>query len=813
VWLSSLLQDVRYGLRALAKSPGFTVVAVLTLALGIGANTAIFSILDPLLLRKLPISHPDELVLIKAGGIMSSEDALEATTYHLFRDHNNVFSSVFAFGPTDKFAVTRDSRVSDAQCQAVSANFFSTLGVIPFAGRLLAPEDGRGSTAEKVAVLSFSYWQREFGSNPSAIGSVVFLDKSPYRIVGVAPPAFFGMEVGNSPDLYLPFADNATRDEKQPNFVTWMIILGRLKPGVSPEQARSDLQPVFEEAKKVSFLPEVEIKEAMDRLIIVPIPRGISDFRESFSLPAKILMAVVGLVLLIACANVANLLLARSMARRREISVRLALGAGRWRVMRQLLTESILLVLGGTAAGIVAGSWATNLLLAALSTTRFPVVLNAGVGMRTFAFAAVALGVTVLLCGLAPALAATRADLTRDLKSGTTSPGHSASRSPLGRSLVVVQVTLSVMLLAGSGLLLHSLVNLETFDVGFDRDHILNISISGHDARRTEDQMFQFFSKLVQQAKSLPGVRSASYSLFTPISGRVIGINVVVDGYTLRPGEYANPLFVGVSPGYFETMGIPFLAGRDFTWQEASSPKWTVAVINRTMAHRFFGDVSPVGKHFKTVEGNRDTEIVGVVADSKYNDLREKDQDFFYIPFSRASLLNIRGTGSVEALVAPLRDLVRSLDSSVVITGIKSQREQVDESLHQDRLIATLCTIFSVLALALASIGLYGVLSFNVTRRTGEIGIRMALGAHPRDILRLVIREGMILTFAGVAAGVAGAIVLARLIVSLLFHVQPVDSLTLVGVAILLGLTALLACYIPARRAMKVDPMVALRYE
>ncbi len=541
--------------------------------------------------------------------------------------------------------------------------------------------------------------------------------------------------------------------------------------------------------------------------------------RAKFSLPAQILMIVVGLLLLIACGNVANLLLARGMARKREFTVRLAVGASRWRVVRQLLTESAMLAIAGALAGLAVGQWTSWLLLASLSTRQLPIVLATGLNARTLLFAAGALALTVLVCGLAPAVAATRGELAEELKVQGSGTHRSAAHSRMGNILIVAQVALSMMLLAAAGLLLHSLFNLETFDAGFDRDKVLVVTMNGYSASRTRDQIAQFYVQLLDRVKQLPGVHSASYSSFTPISGKEVGINVVVDGYTLRPGEVANELFVGVSPGYFDTMGIPILEGRDFTEEDSHSnsqsyQSTSVAIINRTMARRFFGDSSPLGKHFRFVEGGKrpPLEIVGVVADSKYNDLREAPTEFFYVPGSHGDL-EIRTNGSSKTLGGPLGEILRSLDSSVGVTGIRTLREQVDESLHSDRLVAELCATFSILAVVLTCVGLYGALAFNVARRTREIGIRMALGAPQRNVLWMVLREALLVTVAGIAIGLPIAMAGARLIAHMLFGVSASDPVTFTVVAVTLLCVAAIAGFLPARCAARVDPMTALRAE
>jgi predicted permease len=812
--VGGLWQDVRFGLRMLAKNPGFTAVAVLTLALGIGANAAIFSILDPLLLRKLPVQNPDELVLVHSAGSMESVDGSETSAFVLYRDNNNVFSNVIADGGMTEYQITLNGHTSAAQGDAVSGSFFPVLGVRPFAGRLLAPDDDHNSSGNPVVVLSFDYWKSMFGADPSAIGKTIPILNVPYTIVGVTPPEFFGVKVGNAPDFYLPLGN--------PPKAAWVNVLVRLKPGVSIAQAQAGLEPLFKQVVAQSNVPVIEQSGGMARLVLTPAARGLSDLREKFSLPARILMAVVGLVLLIACSNVANLLFARGAARRKEITVRLALGAGRWRLVRQLLTESTLLVVLGAAVGLLVANWASNWLLASLSTAHLHVALTAGLSGRVLLFTAAVLLLTVLLCGLTPALSSTRAHLGQDLKV-QAGPSTTSSRSRTGRLIIVAQVALSMTILAGAGLLLHSLFNLETFNVGFNRDNVLAITFNGAAAGRTADQASTFYERLVEQARNFPGVRSAGFSSYSQTSG-MMGINVVLEGRPASPGQESHVFFNYVTPQYFETLGIPLLRGRDFTSQDNGNAPY-VAVINETMARHYFGDQSPLGKRFNLVGGITWPlmEIVGVVADSKYNDLREQTPDFVYAnrtqmqafrPSPRvAGVLDVRVNGNPKFLIGPLRDAIHSFDSTVKITSVKTLREQIDESLHQDRLIAALCGIFSLLALTLTCIGLYGTLSFSVARRTNEIGIRMALGARPRDIFRLVIGQGMRMVTAGLVLGAAGALASASVLSGLLFGVKGADPVTFAGVSLLLIAAAILACYLPARRAMRVDPLVALRYE
>ena len=548
---------------------------------------------------------------------------------------------------------------------------------------------------------------------------------------------------------------------------------GRLKQGVSPAQAQAALDPVFRQVVAESSLPEIEKQQDMSRLILARAARGISELSNQYSLPGKILTIVVGLVLLIACSNVAGLLFARGAARRKEITVRLALGAGRWRLVRQLLTESTLLALMGAALGLLAARWVSRILITSLATEHARVLLVAGLGGRGMLFTGGILIITVLLFGLAPALAATRGDLSRGLKVQSSASGGATSHPWLAKSPVVIQLALSSVVLAGAGLLLHSLYNLETYDMGFDRDHVIAMSFSCCATGRTLEQSSALFDQIVAKAKSLPGVRSVGFSSYSQTTW-LVGINVAVEGFTPRSVDEQHAFFNSVTTGYFETLGIPILAGRDFSDQDTAGAPLT-AIINRTMARHYFGDTNPVGRRFKFVEGRRPPmQIVGVVADSIYNDMREQTPDFIYIQRQQlralhptpgiGGVLDVRATGNAGNLSAPLRDLVRSFDSAATITYVRTLRSLIDESFHDDRLIAALCGTFSLLALVLTGVGLYGTLSFNVAQRTNEIGIRMALGARPGNIFGLVIGQGMRLVIVGLVIGAAGALASASLL-------------------------------------------------
>jgi predicted permease len=814
-------QDVKFGLRTLAKNPGFTATAVLTLALAIGANTAIFSILDPLLLRKLPVKQPDQLVLVHGAGSMESEDEMPCSAYEIFRANQDVFDGVIAYAPNEFGYDFQSSGITgSAQGQLVSANYFRVLGAEPFAGRDFSGSTGGQPDGQATAteiILGFDFWRREFHADAGILGRTISLagDRAPYNVIGVAPPGFFGAEVGEVPDFYLPLPP---RDQAN----AWVKIIGRLKAGVSISAAESAIAPLRPEVIRRSPLPEIEVHQDMERLVLTPAARGRSALREQFSLPALILMAVVAGILLIACVNVANLMIARGAARRKEITVRLALGAGRARIARQLLTETTLLALAGAAAGILLARWTSAALVAALSTRRLPAALPTGLNARVLAFTAVVLVATVLACGLVPALLASRSEISDELKSQSSPAGKRVSRGLWSKTLIAAQVALAVTILAGAGLLLHSLFNLETFDAGFDRDNVIVATLADSQHQRPAANVQSLYSRLHSAAEALPGVHAVALSGAPPVSGTEIGVNVALENQPPRAGE-SHAFFMAVSPGYFQTLGIPVFAGRDFSATDAGAPPMSMAIINRTMARHYFGDANPIGKRFRMVEGNRPPmEIVGVVADSTYNDLREQTPDFFYLDREQSFAPPPSVRGTIALSVAPnarhstetaLAGMVRSLDPNLSVTNVQTLRQEVDESLHQDRLIAGLCAVLSALALALTCVGLYGVLSFQVSRRTAEIGVRVVLGAAPRNILNLIVGQGMRLVIVGLLLGIGGAAAASTLLKSLLFRVGQVDAVTIAGVCIALALSAAAASYIPARRAAHVDPIEALRTE
>src|SRR5690348_1667862 len=816
-WWDELRQDVRYGVRQLRRNPGFTFVAIITLALGIGANTAVFSVIDAVILKLLPVGNPRQLVFAQCPDVHGGNYAFSYPTYVYLRDHNNVFSGTFAFSELERLDVTIDGRPELTSGQIVSGNYYSTLGVNAVLGRTIKPNDDKTPGESAVAVISYAYWKRRFGLSRDVVGKAITVDGIPFTIIGVAPPQFFGLMVGGDPDITVPMmmqaqvmAGVSLLNDKS----TWWldVVGGRLKPGVSEAQARANLDLLFQQTLGSKNKGELRIE-------LAPGDRGIAFLRDRLSQPLLILMAAVGLVLLIACANVANLLLARATARQKEIGVRLALGAGRLRLIRQLLTESLLLAAIGGGLGLLLAYWGSQFLLILISSGPFPISIHLHLDAAMLEFAASVPLLTGVLFGVPPAFRATRVDLTPQLK--TSSRGAVTRRRSfgLGRTLVISQVALSLLLLIGAALFLRTLWNLKNLYPGFNPDDMLLFSMEptllGYKGARLEN----FYKGVLERVEGVPGVRTASMSRCSEFTPCRAGRNVSLPGYIPRDDEDASVQMNVVGPRFFETLGMPLLLGRDFTSQDSqSAPR--VAVINETMARHYFGASNPLGQRFSLSGTSGQIEIVGVVRDAKYHSLRELTPRMVFLPFLQvppSSLermtYEVRAAGNPTSVIAAIRQVVRSMDKDLPLYGVNTVSEQVNESLMPERLIATLSALFGILALVLACIGLYGIIAYSVSRRTHEIGIRMALGAEKRDVLGMVVGQGLRLTLIGVAIGIAGAVALTRFLSTLLYGVKPTDPLTFAAVSLILIAVALAACYIPARRAAKVDPMVALRYE
>jgi len=828
--------DIRYGLRTLARNPGFAAVAVLTLALGIGANAAIFSLMNALLLRTLPVNNPSQLVLFgegKWGGIM---DELPNRSWQLFsfpfyrqvQGDSSAFSDVTAISSMSSAphgTIGDSAETEEIYAHLVSGTFFSTLGVNPILGRTFGEDDDRIPGGSPVAVASYAWWKRRFGGAPSIIGEKMSIGSTVYTIIGVTPQEFFGTSVGESPDVWIPLS----MEEVLPpgwkglndKMFQSLYIIARRRPELSIEQAQTNVNVLFKQAA-LEMAGSQPAKKQLDGIQhafikLTPAASGLSRLRAQFSQPLRALMAAVGLVLLIACANIANLLLARATNRQREIAVRMSMGAGRWRVIRQLLTESFTLAMLGAVLGVALASWASKLLLVMVSGGPETIPVDVGLDSRVLVFVVLVSLATPLLFGMAPAWRAARVELNSSLKQGRN---IAAVNSPLARALVVGQVALSLVLLVGAGLFLRTLVNLTNVDMGFDKHNVLVFGIEPASVGYKEDsRLTRLYQEIERRVSAIPGVRAASFSFFTFNQGAWSE-----DAWTPEESPEAKGnrevVYNKVGRGFFSAMGLKLLSGRTFDQQDSeNSPK--VAVINETMARLFFPNESPLGRRFRMdgpdAKPENDRIVVGVARDAKYMALKERPWPAAYLPYSQEPgyLWNfeVRYSGDAGSTAPAVRQVIHDVDPRLPVTGAGTLAEQVDHSVVDQRLTAQLSSFFGLVAVFLACIGIYGLMSYAVVHRTNEIGIRVALGAQQGQVLRLIMRQGLVLAASGVAVGIALALIFTRLLRSLLFGVQPFDPVTFIGVAFLLTLIALAACYLPARRAMRVDPVVALRYE
>jgi predicted permease len=822
--IEDLVQDLRYGLLTLRKSPGFTAVAVLSLALGIGANTAIFSVFDPIVIKSLPVKNPEELFILKTVDDRGEESGdFGYSLFKQLRERTHVFSGVLTGGgggrSVDMVGQEPGDQTERARVDLVSWEYFEVLGVNAVLGRTLTTADNQTPGAHPVAVLSYRFWQRRFAGDVSVIGKVIKFKNHPFTIIGVMPPEFFGATLGGTPDIWVPMVMLKTVYPSQSGngLDDWGLnIMARLKPGVREEQAQAALDIFLAQIKS-----EGRRMRSVSKIKLSPGRQGFAWFRAWISQPLRILMAVVGLVLLIACANVANLLLARAARRAPEVAIRLTIGAGRFRLIRQFLTESALLAAAGAVLGLLFAWWGHRIIFALISEYDSSITIDS-IGSisnaRVLGFTIAASLLTTLLFGLAPALIATRQDLNTALK--TPAPLLPRSRLSLSRSLVIAQVALSLLLLTGAGLIVQTLRNLRTMDFGFAAEHVIQIPIFAKDAGYKNDQLAGLYSRILERLNSAPGVRSATTALTGFLYSRNRLCCIDVEGYMHRPDEDGRIYYDKVRPGYFQAIGLPLLRGRDFTQEDISSESELfpdgrgpeVAIINETLARQYFGAANPLGKRIGFSKSQYTIKIIGVAKDSVYNTLRNKIRAI-YVPSQTGNLLVVRAEGPAAPPVTTIRREILAVDKNLVIGEMYTFSQLLDQDLFLERLLAKLSSFFSLLALLLACIGLYGVMSYDVARRTHEIGIRMALGAQRRDVISLVLRETMLLVAIGVIIGLSAALGATRLIASLLYGLSPNDPLTIALAGLLLLAVAALAGYLPARRASRVDPMVALRHD
>jgi predicted permease len=830
-WLEDLSQDVRYALRGLRKIPGVATVVVLSLALGIGANTAIFSLIDSVMLRLLPVERSQDLVtvLMQRPG-RSASDGFTNALWEAVRDQQDVFSAVFAWSRAKQFDLAQGGTVRNVQGLMVSGDYFTALGIAPAAGRLIAAADDRRGCAP-VAVLSYGFWQSHFGGAENALGSTLSLEQQPFQVIGISPPHFYGVEVGKNFDVAIPLCAAALFDKRNLDSRErwWLSIMGRVKPGMKPDAVNARLG-VLSAAVMTAALPDWEPADQQrflkNKLFSAPAANGASVLRMVFRDPLNILMTIVALVLMIACANIASLMLARATARAKEMAIRKALGASRNRLVRQLLSESALLSFLGAALGLAFARWGGALLLRNLSTGRNPIFLDLSLDGRVLAFTLAVAMVSALLVGLLPALRSTRVALIEAMKAGQVVGGEPRLRFRLGKWIVAGQVALSLVLLIAGGLLLRTFVKLLTLDPGFDRNNVLVVIakpqwFAADTAKVPPEQRPATYDEITRRLRALPGVTSVARTYTTPIGDDNSFTEIYADNPNAPTGK-EDVYFNFVAAGYFETLRTPLLAGRDFNEGDTKNAA-PVAIVNQAVARKYFSGLNALGRHFRRGDVPADQpasmiEIVGIVKDSKYDSLRQVTPPTVFIPATQAPLraqaeeFVLRTSVPPPTLISAVQQTVAQVSQQIPLE-FHTLAEQVDDDLVQERLLATLAGFFSVLALVLAMIGLYGVLSYVVTQRRVEFGIRMALGAQRFSILHLVMRDVALLLAGGLAGGLAVALAIVQLLQKMLYGLTPRDPVTVVTSVCLLSAMALLAGYLPARRATRVDPMVALRYE
>jgi predicted permease len=820
--LDGVVQDVRHALRGMRKNPGFAAVAVLSVAIGIGANTAIFGVFEAVMLRLLPVRNPSQLVFVQLAGT-SGRDGPPYPLFERIRDEARSFESVSAFSPS-AMELTADRGRELARGVWVSGNLHEMLGVRPLAGRTLRASDdqtpGKGGPDGGVAVISRAYWQQRFGADPAVVGRTLYLYGHAVTIVGVMPTEVMTLEPGYPADIAVPMM-LSNPDKLRDRTSLWLLVVARLKPGVRMDQARAEANALFD-----SYMADVRIspdirRRLFDHIDIAPAAKGLSGLRRQFSKPLTALTILAGLVLLAACVNLCNLMLARVMARQREFSVRLAIGAGRGRLIRQAVAESVALVGVGTVLGLVFARLGQTALAAFFAEGTHQIVLDLSLNARVLLFTIGVAMLSALGVGILPARRAAGLDPAAGLRGGSRGIAGSRASMRLGRALVLVQVSLSMVLLAGAGLFVRSLRQLESVDLGFDRESILTMEVAPERALFGTPEWLAMQADILERVRQIPGVRSAGWATMNPMSGRDRGAVIEVEGFARRAEADEDIHLAAVSPQYFDTLAVPILLGRGFTVRDHGAA-WKVAMLNEAAARFYFGNASPLGRRVRFTNYPRSDlvyEIVGVVKDTVHDSLREQVSRFIYVPVAQSVdrinrlALAVRCTGDAAVFAAPVRRLIQDVQATLLISNISSMEKQVERALLRERLVSALSTTFGAVALALASIGLYGILAYSVTRRANEIAIRMALGASRGRVVWLVTREAFALAGGGIVIGVPLVLAVGSVARATLYGVEPLDLPALLSAALLLLVCAGLAASLPGRRASVLDPATALRRE
>jgi predicted permease len=829
-------QDLKYALRTLGKNPGFTIVAVITLALGIGANTAIFSLTDQVLLRMLPVGHPKELVILRSPGPSPGRNwndgpggtSFSYPAYKDLRDRNQVLSGLLARFST-QVSVAAQGSSELANGELVTGNYFTVLEVEPAMGRVFGAEDETAPGANSVVVLSYGYWKRRFGLDPGILNKQLVVNGHPLTVVGVSRVGFTGVQVGQAPDLFIPITLKAQMTPNWDGLADrddhWLAMIGRLKSGMSVSKAEAGIAPTYHamletESPAKKSNPKTR-QEFLDRkLILDPGSKGRPILQHETKAPLLALMGMVGLVLMIACANLASLLVARGEARQREIALRLALGAGRWRLIRQLVAESLLLAVVGGAAGVVLASWSLNLIVRAIPEDAATSSITPQLDYRVLIFAAVISIFTGIVFGLGPALRASRANIQTILKDQGSSVSAGRANVRVRKFLLAGQIALTAVLLAAAGLFAHSLLNLNRQDLGVRPDHVLQFSISPELNGYTPAQSIVLVERIRKNLGSLPGVRAVSASEIAMLANSNSSSNITVQDYKEQENEDMDVDQNWVGPDFLSAMGAPLMSGREISESDtATAPN--VAVVNQKFVQRFFAGRNPIGQHFGFGGGNDvhlDVEIVGVVKDSKNIDLRQEIRPYVLVPYSHSSHFGnatfyVRTNQDPVSLATAVRKTVQDYDGKLSVFDLKTLTAQVNDIVFTDRLVTYFSLGLGILASLLAAIGLYGVMAYVVARRTREIGIRMALGATQGNVARMVLQEIAGISVVGLTVGLVAAYATGRIIESQLFGVKAGDPFVFATAAVLLIIVAVLAGWLPARKAASVDPMVALRYE